>query len=95
MIGFGEIQRNLIRSDAIGWLPRRWWTCRAVVRLAGCHIVGGIAEMRLAGCHIVGGLADAIAGCCIIGGFAGAIGWLPRSWLADVIGWLLLNWWTC
>ena len=81
MIGFGEIQRNLIRSDAIGWLPRRWWTCRAVVRLAGCHIVGGIA--------------DAIAGCCIIDGFAGAIGWLPRSWLADAIGWLLLNWWTC
>ena len=81
MIGFGEIQRNLIRSDAIGWLPRRWWTCRAVVRLAGCHIVGG--------------LADAIAGCRIIGGLAGAIGWLPRSWLADAIGWLLLNWWTC
>ena len=44
--------------------------------------------MRLAGCHIVGGLADAIAGCCIIDGLADAMGWLPRSWLDDVIGWL-------
>ena len=61
MIGFGEIQRNLIRSDAIGWLPRRWWTCRAVVRLAGCHIVGGLADA-------IGWLPRSW--------FADAIGWL-------------------